>query len=66
VFAFTREADGERLLVALNFTDTIQRVGLGSGSARVRLSTRHDRDGTAVDLTRVELSRDEGVVLASS
>jgi alpha-glucosidase len=66
VFAYAREADRERVLVALNFTDAAQTVSLGVGSSRVLLSTRHDRDGAPVDLARVELSPDEGVVLASA
>jgi alpha-glucosidase len=66
VFAYAREAEGERVLVALNFTKSEQVVSLGAGRGRVLLSTRHDRDGTPVDLARVELSPDEGVVLASA
>jgi len=66
VFAFVREAEGERVLVALNFTKAPQLVSLGSGGARVLLSTRHARDGDQVDLARVELSPDEGVVVASA
>jgi alpha-glucosidase len=66
VFAYAREADRERVLVALNFTDAAQTVSLGVGSSRVLLSTRHDRDGAPVDLARVELSPDEGVVSASA
>jgi hypothetical protein len=66
VFAFAREAEGERVLVALNFTSAAQAVSHGTGPARVLLSTRHARDGDQVDLARVELSPDEGVVLASA
>ncbi|TMF79083.1 MAG: DUF3459 domain-containing protein, partial [Chloroflexi bacterium] len=65
VFAFAREADDERVLVALNFTNAAQKVALGTGSARLLVSTRHDREGAVVDLGRVELSPDEGVVVAS-
>ena len=63
VFAFAREADGERVFVALNFTKAARAASFGRGSARVLLSTRHDRDGDEVDLARVELSPDEGVIL---
>lgn len=64
VFAFAREADGERVLVALNFTKTAQVVSLGTGDAEVALSTDHARDAEPLALARVELSPDEGVVLA--
>src|SRR2546423_1300074 len=39
VFAYAREADGDRLLVALNFTNAPLALALGSGSARIGLST---------------------------
>jgi alpha-glucosidase len=64
VFAFAREADGERVLVALNFTKSPQLVSLGTGEAKVALSTDHARDAAPLALARVELSPDEGVVLA--
>jgi alpha-glucosidase len=63
VFAFVREADGERVLVALNFTKTAQVVSFGSGSTRVMLSTSHSRDGEETDLQNVALGPDEGVLL---
>jgi hypothetical protein len=65
VFAYERQADGERVLVALNFTKAPQVAALGAGSTRVLLSTDHERDGNQADLARVELRPDEGVVLAS-
>jgi len=52
------------MLVALNFTKSAQAVSLGSGSARIALSTDHARDGQPANLTRVELRPDEGVVVA--
>jgi alpha-glucosidase len=64
VFAYERQADGERVLVALNFTKAPQVAALGAGST-VLLSTDHERDGDQADLARVELRPDEGVVLAS-
>ena len=64
VFAFVREADDQRVLVALNFTKAPQVVDLGTGRAHVLLSTGQARDGDEVDLARVELSPDEGVVVA--
>jgi alpha-glucosidase len=66
VFAFAREAEGERVLVALNFTKDTQVVALGSGDAKVALSTDHARDAEPIALARVELRPDEGVVLASA
>jgi alpha-glucosidase len=65
VWAYAREADGERVLAALNFTGSAQVVAIGTGSTPVLLSTRHARDGAKVSLARVELSPDEGVVLGS-
>jgi hypothetical protein len=65
VFAYAREAEGERVLVALNFTKAAQLVTLGNGDANVALSTDHVRDAEPIALARVELRPDEGVVLAS-
>ena len=64
VFAYAREAEGDRALVALNFTKTARLVSLGSGRGQVRLSTDHTRDGEKVELARVELRPDEGVIVA--
>ena len=64
VFAFAREADGERVLVALNFAKETHIVSLGSGDATVTLSTDHARDDEPVALARVELRPDEGIVVA--
>src|SRR5207247_2361853 len=41
VFAYAREAEGEQILVALNFTKSAQVVSLGSGAERIALSTDH-------------------------
>ena len=62
MFAFAREADGKRALVALNFTKSSQLVSLGSGDAKVALSTDHTRDTEPLALARVELRPDEGIV----
>ena len=64
VFAELSEADRERVLVALNFTKDAQVVSLGAGAAKVALSTDHARDGDVIDLARVELRPDEGLVVA--
>jgi alpha-glucosidase len=63
VWAYAREADGERVLVALNFTKSRLVDSLGAGGAKVALSTDHARDGESVDLARVELRPDEGIVV---
>ena len=64
VFAYLREADGERLLVALNFTDAAVTVSLPEGgiSGTVLCSTDPDRAG-ALDLSRIDLAADEGLVV---
>jgi alpha-glucosidase len=64
VYAFAREADGERVLVALNFTKEAQVVSLGNGDGKVALSTDHTRDAEPLSLARVELRPDEAVVIA--
>jgi len=64
VFAYAREADGERMLVALNFTKSPRVVSLGSGDGKVALSTDHARDAAPVTLARVELRPDEGIIVA--
>ena len=63
VFAYAREAEGEQVLVALNFTRSPLRVALGSGSARVLVATDHSRDGDSIELERVHLPRDAGVTI---
>ncbi|MGI8704089.1 MAG: alpha-amylase family glycosyl hydrolase [Candidatus Limnocylindrales bacterium] len=67
VFAFLREAPGERLLIALNFSETPRRLRLGSLAAtepaRLELSTDPARRPGAVDLRRLELGSNEGVVV---
>jgi alpha-glucosidase len=64
VFAFAREADGERVCVALNFTKATHRVSFGGGQGRVLLSTERAREAEAVALQGVALAPDEGLVLA--
>jgi alpha-glucosidase len=64
VYAYTREADGERVFVALNFTDANRQVSFGAGDGRVRFSTDHRRDGDPVELTGLTLSPNEGVIVA--
>ncbi len=65
VFAFAREADGERVFVALNFTKAAHRVSFGAGSGRVALSTDHARDTLEVSLEGIAISPEEGLVVAA-
>ncbi len=63
VVVFVREFEGQRRLVALNFSAQAQRVALeGGAGGRVLLSTRLDR-GDAVS-GEVRLRPDEGVIVA--
>ncbi|HEY7623499.1 MAG TPA: alpha-amylase family glycosyl hydrolase [Candidatus Limnocylindria bacterium] len=66
VFAYAREADGERALVALNFTSAPASASLGEGRGRILISTDRSRDSEDVDLTRVRLLPDEGIVVTPS
>jgi alpha-glucosidase len=63
VFAFERVDGGDRVLVALNFSDRPQRVALSAGhGGRYLLSTRASRDGERVT-DALELGPDEAVVV---
>ena len=64
VYAFEREADGERLFVALNFTGSGRYVTLPERSELV-LSTNDERAALSA-ATRVELSPDEGVIVRAA
>src|SRR5207247_803005 len=55
VYAYAREADGERVFVALNFTKEKREVSFGEGDGRVRFSTDHRRDGERVAVGRLGL-----------
>jgi alpha-glucosidase len=61
VFAYLREADGERRLVALNFSSRPARVAVPGGAGRLRLSTDPGRAGPVGDV--LELGPDEGVLV---
>jgi alpha-glucosidase len=63
VFAFARETNGERVFVALNFTQEAHRVSFGTGAARVLVSTDQGRDGEDADLQRVSLRPGEALLL---
>jgi alpha-glucosidase len=59
VFAYVREVDGERLLIALNLTGEVQPVEL---DGVVRLSTRLDRHSTRVS-SEMRLRPNEGAIV---
>jgi len=61
---YARELDGDRVLVSLNLSGRPIRVGPGaiSGTARVLVSTRADRDGEPVE-RGFDLRGHEGVVV---
>ena len=62
-FCFVREADGARVLVALNFGDDGRTLDLGAlGSGRIAVSTGMDCEGEA-DLARLSLGAREGLVV---
>jgi alpha-glucosidase len=63
VFAFARETNGERVFVALNFTQEAHRVSFGTGAARVLVSTDQGREGEDADLQRVSLRPGEALLL---
>ncbi|HEX6290428.1 MAG TPA: alpha-amylase family glycosyl hydrolase [Herpetosiphonaceae bacterium] len=65
VFAYMREAQDQRILVALNFSSSEQTLDVAAGSARgtILCSTHLDRDGH-VELSRLTLRPDEGLLLA--
>lgn len=65
VYAFEREADGERLYVALNFTGAEGYVTLPTASAELVLSTDDERSEQRGG-TRVELGPNEGVILRAA
>ena len=62
-FVYLREAQGEKFLVALNFSSEPQTISIPDFPAvSIILSTRLDRKGKA-DLTSLELRRDEGIII---
>ena len=61
-FVYLREADGERVLAALNFGDGDRRLRLPDGEYTVLVSTHLDREG-AVDGQSLLLRSAEGCVL---
>ena len=61
VFAFVREADGERVIVALNFTSQERAMEMPFGGAELVLSTDQER-GALAEHGRIVLSPDEGLI----
>jgi alpha-glucosidase len=62
-FVYWRAADGQRLLVALNFGDAEQQIDVGAaGQGQVILSTSLDRDET-VNLNALALRGQEGMIV---
>lgn len=62
-YVFERKANGEKFIVALNFSDHFQKVGLPyAGLAQVVLSTGLDREGD-VDLASFTLKANEGCII---
>ena len=63
IYAFIRQAGERRVLVALNFSNTQQRVKLpAQGPGRLIVSTYLDREGTA-SLDSLALRASEGVIV---
>jgi alpha-glucosidase len=62
VFAYLREADGERRFVALNFSSRPARVAIPGGAGRMILSTDPAREAAAA-ADVIELEPDEGVLI---
>ncbi len=62
-YAFLREANGQRLLVALSFSAEESRLALPElEEGNVALSTHLDREGK-IDLTELHLRRNEGLII---
>jgi alpha-glucosidase len=65
VLAYLREAPGERLAVALNFSSDEAALDTGlSGRGRIEVSTDPAREPVDLRLDRVVLAPDEGVLIA--
>jgi alpha-glucosidase len=62
VFAYLREADGERRFVALNFSSRPARMAIPEGGGRLVVSTDPAREAGPV-ADAIELGPDEGVLV---
>jgi alpha-glucosidase len=63
VFAYVRDAADERLLVALDFGGRSRMIDLGRGRGTIVLATDRARERETVDVGRVQLNADEGIVV---
>lgn len=63
VFAFVREADGERVFVALNFTAHERAVAMPFGRAAELVLSTTDERATLTQGDRIVLSPDEGLIV---
>jgi alpha-glucosidase len=62
-YVYMRKANGHRTLIALNFIRAEQRIALRAmGTGKIAISTHLDREG-AVDLAKLFLRGDEGVII---
>lgn len=62
-FVYIRQLEGERVLVALNFSDQAQRVELADlGQGDVKISTHLDREGP-VEMGDIQLRPNESLVI---
>lgn len=62
-FVYLREAQSEKILIALNFSSKSQTISLSKfSSSSILLSTHLDRKGKS-DLSSLELRSDEGIIL---
>ncbi len=63
-FVYERQAEGQRMIVALNFSGQEQKLSLaGLGKGRVILSTMMDREDE-VNLSNFTLRANEGCIIA--
>jgi alpha-glucosidase len=63
-FIYERQAEGQRMIVALNFSGQEQKLSLsGMGKGRIILSTMMDREDE-VDLSNFTLRANEGCIIA--
>ncbi|MEA3376945.1 MAG: alpha-amylase family glycosyl hydrolase [Chloroflexota bacterium] len=61
-YAFLRQTDEQRILVALNFSDQQQDLTLPAGGGTIAVSTHLDRTGS-IDPTALSLRGNEGLII---
>lgn len=63
-FVFVRQHENQRALVALNITSDPKQLHLpGYGTGTTRISTHPEHEGDRVDLSKLSLNGDEGVII---